>query len=47
MLQSEKEIAEAMKSELDETFGGPWIVVVGKKFGGLVTYIPGRNQVPR
>lgn len=34
-----------MKSELDETFGGPWIVVVGKKFGGLVTYIPGINRV--
>ncbi|XP_076808514.1 uncharacterized protein LOC143451682 [Clavelina lepadiformis] len=39
--KSEKERAEYIKLELDDRFGGPWNVVVGKKFGGVITYIPG------
>ena len=43
--QTEKEIAETLKTELDEKFGGPWHVIVGKKFGGRVTYIPSKKRI--
>nr|XP_026693789.1 dynein light chain 1, cytoplasmic-like [Ciona intestinalis] len=38
--KTDKEKAEFLKIELDEVNGGPWNVIVGKKFGGVVTYIP-------
>uniref|UniRef100_H2ZQ79 Dynein light chain n=1 Tax=Ciona savignyi TaxID=51511 RepID=H2ZQ79_CIOSA len=38
--KTDKEKAEYIKGELDEEFGGPWNVIVGKKFGGVITHIP-------
>ena len=40
-MQTDKEIAEYVKTTLDDKFGGPWNAIVGKEFGGNVTYIPG------
>ncbi|ODQ47769.1 hypothetical protein PICMEDRAFT_15668 [Pichia membranifaciens NRRL Y-2026] len=34
----QSELASALKGKLDETFGGPWHVVVGKSFSSSVSH---------
>ena len=31
-----------LKLELDEKYGAPWQVIIGKKFGARVTYVPSK-----
>ncbi|KAL1227443.1 Dynein light chain [Trichinella pseudospiralis] len=34
---TEKDIALEVKSEMDKTFAGPWLCIVGKCYGSYVT----------
>lgn len=36
--QHMKELAEVVKREFDEKYGGAWHVIVGKAFGSFVTH---------
>ncbi|XP_039253799.1 uncharacterized protein LOC120330885 [Styela clava] len=38
--KSDKDMAEFIKLALDDMFNGPWNVIVGDKFGGMIAHIP-------
>lgn len=44
-LKTDKDIAEYVKLGLDDTLSGPWNVIVGQRFGGLIAYIPSKLSI--
>lgn len=36
-------MAEYLKVTLDDIYGGPWNVIVGERYGGVVTHIPSKK----
>jgi dynein light chain LC8-type len=34
----QSEFAKQLKSDLDETFGGPWHVIIGKSFSSSISH---------